>query len=70
MAPAGAELADVSPHPAASQGSEWIDNAVCKPPSSAKIVRMGLLQHWDSLPAEERQVLLLLAREMSQGEQE
>jgi hypothetical protein len=34
------------------------------------IVRMGLLQHWDSLPAEERQVLLLLAREMSQGEQE
>ena len=55
-------------HPAYGQVSAWIDKAMKGPPSASTVGRMELMRHWDRLPAEKRQMLLLLAREMMQGE--
>jgi hypothetical protein len=71
--PSGAPAAEAEPaiviaHPAASQVSAWIDKALFAPPSAGTIGRMELLRHWDGLSTEKRQMLLLLAREMCQGE--
>ena len=65
--------AEISPseairHPAYGQVSAWIDKAMEGPPSPGTIGRMELLRHWDRLPGEQRQMLLLLAREMMQAE--
>jgi hypothetical protein len=70
--PLSAELepAEVLHHPAFGQVSAWIDKALHSPPSAGSIGRMETLRHWDGLSAEKRQMLLLLAREMSQKEGE
>jgi hypothetical protein len=54
--------------PAEGQVSAWIEAAMYGPPSPGTIGRMELLRHWDGLSADKRKMLLLLVREMSQGE--
>ena len=68
--PLNAEIkpAEAIRHPAFGQVSAWIDKAMEGPPSPGTIGRMELVRHWDRLPAEKRQLLLLMAREMMQGE--
>ncbi|MCR0985273.1 hypothetical protein [Roseomonas populi] len=67
--------ADIRPmeaiqHPAYGKVSAWIDEALKGPPSPGTIGRMELLRHWDQLPGDKRQMLLIMAREMVRNETE
>jgi hypothetical protein len=61
-------LHEVIQHPAAREVGKMIDKALEWPPSAGQLGRMELLRHWDGLSAAKRKALLLVAREMSQGE--
>jgi hypothetical protein len=64
------EPAEAIPHPAVGKVNAWIGNAMAGPPSPGLVGRIELMRRWNVLSAEKRQMLLLLAREMGQGEQE
>jgi hypothetical protein len=52
----------------ASVVSGLIDRAMDRPPLPGTVGRLELLRHWEGLPSDKRELLLLFAREMSVNE--